>query len=110
MAKKDELLRLYARDAKEKEGEMGAEEEGNPKWVNVLAEECKELRESNLQLWQEVGGHIAPGVSLVCLAMCTIPSSILSLLLPSSPLPLLPLLRRIVCAMKQPRWNARREN
>ena len=108
MAKKDELLRLYARDAKEKEGEMGAEEEGNPEWVNVLAEECKELRESNLQLWQEVGGHIAPGVSLVCLAMYH--SLLPSLLHPPPPPSLLPLLRRIVCAMKQPRWNARREN
>ena len=84
---------------------MGAEEEGNPEWVNVLAEECKELRESNLQLWQEVGGRIAPGVSLACLAMYH--SLLPSLLHPPS---LLPLLRRIVCAMKQPRWNARREN
>ena len=70
MAQKDELLRLYARDAKEKEGEMGAEEEGNPEWVNVLAEECKELRESNLQLRQEVGGHSTPGVGLVCVDIC----------------------------------------
>ena len=59
MSQKDELLRLYARDAKEKEGKMGTEDEGNPEWVNVLAEECKELRESNLQLRQEVGRHLA---------------------------------------------------
>ena len=62
MSKKDELLRLYARDAKEREGKMGAEEEGNPEWVTVLAEECKELRESNFQLRQEVGRHRAYGV------------------------------------------------
>ena len=41
---------------------MGTEEEGNPEWVTVLAEECKELRESNLQLRQEVGRHLAYGV------------------------------------------------
>ena len=53
LAQKEELLRLYARDAKEREGEAGVEG-GNQEWVHVLTEECRELRESNLQLRQEV--------------------------------------------------------
>ena len=65
LVQKEELLRLYARDAKEREGETEVEG-GNPEWVHVLTEECRELRESNLQLRQEVEEYVcAVGVMML---------------------------------------------
>lgn len=81
---------------------MGTEDEGNPEWVNVLAEECKELRESNLQLRQEVG------IDILLMKYSQNGYVFLTLFPPHPPSPPLP--RRIICAMKQQKWNARREN
>ena len=53
---KEDLLKLYARDARERDAEAAAAAEGetnNPAWVHALAEECRELRESNDQLHVE---------------------------------------------------------
>ena len=57
ISQKEELLRLYARDATERD-EAEAEgvtegEESKPEWVVTLTEECRELRESNLVLKME---------------------------------------------------------
>ena len=56
IGQKDELLKLYARDAHETEMNKELVEEGeesSPGWVHALAEECHELRESNLVLKAE---------------------------------------------------------
>ena len=57
ISQKEELLRLYARDATERdkaEAEGVAEgEESKPEWVVTLTEECRELRESNIILKME---------------------------------------------------------
>ncbi len=62
ISQKEDLLKLYARDARERDAEAAAAaEEGseanNPGWVHALAEECRELRESNDQL-QEEASHL----------------------------------------------------
>ena len=53
--KKEELLRMYASEQQEEPhdstGEQGSQPQ--PEWIKVLAEECRELRESNLQLQAE---------------------------------------------------------
>ena len=52
---------MYVRDARERDAEAAAAAEGsevnNPGWVHALAEECRELRESNDQL-QEEASHL----------------------------------------------------
>ena len=54
-------MKLYVRDARERDAEAAAAAEGsevnNPGWVHALAEECRELRESNDQL-QEEASHL----------------------------------------------------
>lgn len=51
MSRKEELLRLYA--SEQDEQQLTADNTVNPNWVQVLTEECRELRESNLQLQEE---------------------------------------------------------
>ena len=48
-------MKLYARDARERDAEAAAAEgePNNPDWIHALAEECRELRESNEQLQVE---------------------------------------------------------
>lgn len=48
--RKEELLRLYA---SEQEEQSPTETKIDPDWVQVLTEECKELRESNIHLQEE---------------------------------------------------------
>ena len=62
ISQKEDLLKLYVRDATERDAEAAAAAEGseanNPAgWVHALAEECRELRESNDQL-QEEASHL----------------------------------------------------
>ena len=56
VSQKDDLLKLYVRDARERDAEAAALAEGevnSPAWVHALADECRELRESNDQLQVE---------------------------------------------------------
>ena len=57
IVQKEDLLKLYARDARERDAAAAAaaesSEANNPAWVHALAEECRELRESNDQLQVE---------------------------------------------------------
>ena len=60
LSQKEALLKLYAQDAteqEEEEGEGEGEGEGGQReWIEVLTAECRDLRDSNLQLTAEVGG------------------------------------------------------
>lgn len=49
----EELLRLYASEQEEQAPSLNEENTPNPGWVHVLTEECRELRESNIQLQDE---------------------------------------------------------
>jgi len=51
--RKEELLRLYASEQEEQAPPLGKEGGVDPDWVQVLTEECKELRESNIHLQAE---------------------------------------------------------
>ena len=55
IVKKEELLRLYASEQQEESlectGSHGSQLQ--PEWVQLLSEECQELRESNLLLQSE---------------------------------------------------------
>ncbi len=58
ITRKEDLLRLYASEqeedpATETGGGGGGSISSNPGWVQVLTDECRELRESNLQLQEE---------------------------------------------------------
>ena len=53
MSRKEELLRLYASEQDEQSSAIDDSNIANPNWVQVLTEECRELRESNLQLQEE---------------------------------------------------------
>ncbi len=58
IAKKDELLRLYASEQQEEpppEGVAGGvvSSKAQTEWLQLLSEECRELRESNSQLQSE---------------------------------------------------------
>ena len=53
ISRKEELLRLYASEQEEQAPSLNEHTAHNPDWVQVLSEECKELRESNLQLQEE---------------------------------------------------------
>lgn len=53
MSRKEELLRLYASEQDEQSSPIYDATVANPNWVQVLTEECRELRESNLQLQEE---------------------------------------------------------
>lgn len=52
VSRKEELLRLYASEQEEQPPSPN-ENTPNQDWVHVLTEECRELRESNLQLQEE---------------------------------------------------------
>ena len=69
-SRKEELLRLYASDAKEREGQGDSPEgEGgaSPEWVRILTDECRELRESNIELRAEVERFVCV-MLLVCVS------------------------------------------
>lgn len=55
MVKKEELLRLYASEQQEETPASSGHHSSRaqPEWVQVLADECRELRESNHQLQGE---------------------------------------------------------
>ena len=55
MVKKEELLRLYASEQQEEPPTVGGAQpsKAQDEWVQVLSEECRELRESNVQLQAE---------------------------------------------------------
>ncbi len=53
MTRKEELLRLYASEQDEQSSAVSDSNTLNPNWVQVLTEECRELRESNIQLQEE---------------------------------------------------------
>lgn len=53
VSRKEELLRLYASEQEEQPLALIEKNTVNPDWVQVLTEECRELRESNLQLQEE---------------------------------------------------------
>lgn len=54
VARKEELLRLYASEQEDQTpASLSEGSTVNPDWVQVLTEECKELRESNLLLQEE---------------------------------------------------------
>ena len=55
MVKKEELLQLYASEQQEDPPSVGGARSGQPQpgWVQLLSEECRELRESNSQLQAE---------------------------------------------------------
>ena len=46
-------MRLYASEQEEQAPSLNEENTPNPGWVQVLTEECRELRESNIQLQDE---------------------------------------------------------
>ena len=55
LGQKEGLLRLYAQDANEAGDEGAGEGEGKKgDWIKALTEECRHLRDSNLQLTAEV--------------------------------------------------------
>lgn len=54
LGQKEALLKLYAQDATEEEGEGKGEQS---EWIKVLTAECRDLRESNLELTAEVASH-----------------------------------------------------
>ena len=53
IARKEELLRLYASEQEDQPPTLTENTAVNPDWIQVLTEECRELRESNLQLQEE---------------------------------------------------------
>lgn len=53
VTRKEELLRLYATEQEQEAPSLREGNKINPDWVQVLTEECKELRESNLLLQEE---------------------------------------------------------
>ncbi len=53
MSRKEELLRLYASEQDEQPPALNGSGTATPNWVQVLTEECRELRESNIHLQEE---------------------------------------------------------
>ena len=54
VSRKDELLRSFASEHDEQTPPpLNEDNSSNPDWVHVLTEECRELRESNIQLQDE---------------------------------------------------------
>jgi len=55
MVKKEELLQLYASEQQEDPSPVGGAQSSKSQtdWVQLLSEECRELRESNSQLQAE---------------------------------------------------------
>lgn len=51
MARKEEVLRLYA--SEQEEQTVNESNSHYPEWVKVLTDECRELKDSNLQLQEE---------------------------------------------------------
>lgn len=72
LSQKEALLKLYAQDATEQEGEGKGEQS---EWIKVLTAECRDLRESNLELTAEVASLCSRGEGVTVCAPCSGPQA-----------------------------------